>query len=163
MINENWKPVKGYEGLYEVSDLGNVRSLNYKKTGDVRLMHPAKNKDGYLHLGLRKDGEYRQYGVHRIVAEAFIPNPDNLPQVNHKDENPLNNNVSNLEWCTCMYNNNYGKHSKYVVQYTKDGVLLKVHKGISVASRETNVDFRNISDCCRGKQKSAGGYIWRYQ
>ena len=109
---EEWRPVVGYEGLYEVSNTGRVRSVDrYVKTcyGSYRLhkgkvLSPGIRPDGYLVVSL----QYRMFRVHRIVAEAFLPNPDNLPQVNHKDEDKSNNRVDNLEWCTAKYNNNYG-------------------------------------------------------
>lgn len=101
---ENWKPVPGYEGLYEVSDKGNVRSLNYRGNGETKLLSPALNKKGYKHVGLHKDKKTTTFQVHRLVALAFIPNPDNLPQVNHKDKNTGNNCVENLEWCDGIYN-----------------------------------------------------------
>ena len=109
---EEWRPVVGYEGLYEVSNTGRVRSLDrYVKTcyGSYRLhkgkvLSPGIRPDGYLVVSL----QYRMFRVHRLVAEAFLPNPDNLPQVNHKDEDKSNNRVDNLEWCDSKYNNNYG-------------------------------------------------------
>lgn len=109
---EEWRPVIGYEGLYEVSSYGRVRSVDrYVKTcyGSYRLhkgkvLSPGIRPDGYLVVSL----QYKMFRVHRIVAEAFLPNPDNLPQVNHKDEDKSNNRVDNLEWCDSKYNNNYG-------------------------------------------------------
>ena len=109
---EEWRPVVGYEGLYEVSNTGRVRSVDrYVKTcyGSYRLhkgkvLSPGIRPDGYLVVSL----QYRMFRVHRLVAEAFLPNPDNLPQVNHKDEDKSNNRVDNLEWCDSKYNNNYG-------------------------------------------------------
>lgn len=103
---ENWKPATG---VYEVSDQGNVRN---RKTG--RLLKQVKNKDGYLQVGLREDGKSKSFRVHRLVAFAFIPNPDNLPQVNHKNEDKTDNRVENLEWCDAKYNSNYGTHNKRV-------------------------------------------------
>ena len=101
---EIWKPVPGYEGLYEVSDQGNVRSLNYRKTGKTFVMSPGVDKKGYKRVSLVKDKKHTTFQVHRLVASAFIPNPGNLPQVNHKDKNTGNNCVDNLEWCTNSYN-----------------------------------------------------------
>ena len=105
---EIWKDIQGYEGLYQVSNLGRVRSLNYKKTKTVKILKLTSNTKGYLQLILHKNGEISSRKVHRLVAEAFIPNPDGLPQVNHKDENKQNNCVDNLEWCTNYYNAWYG-------------------------------------------------------
>ena len=100
---EEWRAVPGYEGLYEVSNKGNVRNVR-KNT----LMRLPKNKYGYIQVGLSKNGIRTMFQVHRLVAQAFLPNPDNLPQVNHLDEDKTNNNVTNLEWCDAKYNNNYG-------------------------------------------------------
>ena len=105
---EIWRDVVGFEGLYKVSNLGNVKSLNYNRTGKEKLMKPQTDGHGYLQVMLYKDGKYKIKKIHRLVAEAFIPNPDNLPCVNHKDENKTNNKEFNLEFCTYEYNNNYG-------------------------------------------------------
>ena len=105
MKKEYWKSVVGYEGLYMVSNWGRVKSIKF---GKERILKPVTNSSGYLLVGLYKNNIEKKYSVHRLVAEAFIPNPYNLPQVNHKDENKQNNVVSNLEWCTHEYNNTYG-------------------------------------------------------
>lgn len=102
-MNEIFKDVKGYEGLYEVSNYGNVRSLYTNK-----ILKPATKKRGYQYVNLYKNKKGKMYQVHRLVAESFIPNTNNLPIINHKDENSQNNNVDNLEWCTYKYNSNYG-------------------------------------------------------
>ena len=100
---EEWKEIPGYEGLYEVSNKGNVRNVRRNK-----LLRLSKNNYGYIQVSLYKNGIKTGPKVHRLVAEAFIPNPDNLPMINHKDEDKTNNNVDNLEWCDVKYNNNYG-------------------------------------------------------
>ena len=113
---EEWRPVVGYEGLYEVSNTGIVRSVDrYVKTcyeayklHKGKILSPGKSKLGYLQVSLCNNGKIHQIKIHRLVAQAFLPNPDNLPEVNHRDENPGNNNVDNLEWCTRKYNVNYG-------------------------------------------------------
>lgn len=110
-MKEIWKDIKGWKGLYQVSNLGNIRTLHYKKPYLRKL---SKSKKGYLRVNLSKDKKYKYYSVHRLVAEAFIPNPDNLPQINHKDEIRTNNRVDNLEWCTSKYNCNYGHHCENV-------------------------------------------------
>lgn len=124
-MEEIWKPVLGYEGLYEVSNLGRVRSVDRSVTynnGQIhlhkgKLLSPGKtNKLGYLQVALCKNGSIKHKLVYRLVAEVFIPNPDNLPQVNHKDENPLNNCVDNLEWCTSEYNINYGTRTQRAIE-----------------------------------------------
>lgn len=109
---EEWKSVVGYEGLYEVSSLGRVRSLDRYDSNNHflkgRILRLCADTKGYLIVGLWSNNKKKMYKVHRMVAQAFIPNPDNLPIINHKDENPINNNVDNLEWCDSEYNNNYG-------------------------------------------------------
>ena len=103
-----WKDIPGYEGLYQVSNTGQVRSLNYRQTGKTKILKQHTDKNGYKKVGLSKNGKVKTYAVHRLVAKAFISNPNNLPYVNHKDENPSNNAVWNLEWCDCSYNTSYG-------------------------------------------------------
>lgn len=114
MNTEIWKPVVEYEGLYEVSNLGNVYS--YKSD---RNLKQSKDSNGYIRISLYKDGKATGTLVHRLVAEAFIPNPNNYPIINHKDENPSNNDVENLEWCTYEYNNNYGTRNKRISEANK--------------------------------------------
>lgn len=104
---EVWKDIPGYEGLYQISNIGNIRSLNYNQTGKVQRLKLDTHK-GYKKLCLYKNGRKKSHRVHRLVALAFIPNPNNLPYINHKDENRANNCVWNLEWCTAKYNTNYG-------------------------------------------------------
>lgn len=106
-MEEIWKDIKGYEGKYQVSNLGRIKVLNYKRSGQEHIM-ATKNNKGYCEIRLAKDGKRKDFIVHRLVAQAFIPNPNNLPQVNHIDENKTNNCVNNLEWCTQAYNNSYG-------------------------------------------------------
>ena len=105
---EQWKPVKGYEELYAVSNLGRVKSLNYHRTGVEKIIKPKKSGNGYLQVGLWKNGKRKFFLVHRLVAEAFIPNPEGFEQVNHKDEVKTNNCVSNLEWVSRWDNMHYG-------------------------------------------------------
>ena len=119
-MEEIWKPIKGYESLYEVSNLGRVKSL---KWGKERILRTDKSNNGYLRVVLCKDGKKKKYLVHRLVCESFLPNSNNLPEVNHKDENKTNNKVDNLEWCDRTYNNRYSQ-SVAVNQYTlKLGVV----------------------------------------
>ena len=163
MKKEYWKPVVGYEGLYMVSNWGRVKSIKF---GKERILKPVTNSSGYLLVGLYKNNIEKKYSVHRLVAEAFIPNPYNLPQVNHRDENKLNNNVDNLEWCTNEYNINYGtrteRYSKPVLQYTLDGEFV----GEWPSARECGRNGFNqgsVSACCRGELKTHKGYIWKYK
>lgn len=151
-----YKPIEGYEDLYEVSDEGNVRN---KTTG--RLLKPGRTNRGYLFVNLCKDGISKFKTIHRLVALAFLPNPNNYQQINHKDKNRSNNNVDNLEWCTNQYNVDYSI-SKPVNQYALDGRLLNTYKSTSEAERQTGVPHQNICYCCLGKRLSAGGFIWKF-
>lgn len=113
MMSESWKAIKGFEGKYEVSDSGKVRTLNYRGEGITKELKVGVNSiTGYVRVALIKDDKTIQKLVHRLVAEAFIPNKDNLPCINHKDECKTNNHVYNLEWCTYKYNANYGTRNK---------------------------------------------------
>ena len=168
---EHWKLIAGYDGLYEVSDLGRVKSLNYNRTGTEKILKPGKTHDGYLQVGLCKDGQRKMLKVHRLVADAFIQNPNNLATVNHKDEVKTNNVASNLEWMSIKDNLNYGTHNKRVAEslskqvqmFDKStGELLASFPSTCEAERVTGIAQSNICSCCKGKLKSAGGYIWRY-
>ena len=169
-MKEIWKDIKGYEGLYQVSNYGRVKSLAktiiYSNGREhfypEKILKPCKQKNGYFKIGLVKDGNYKNVFVHRLVAYAFIPKPQNCDQVNHKDENRQNNRSNNLEWCNCQYNVDYSL-SKQVCQYDFDGNLIMVWKSIIEASRNTNVPDTNIIQCCRGDYKQAGGYVWKYK
>ena len=121
MNKEIWKDIKGYEGLYQVSNFGRVKSLTkYHKTkkgyfSKERILKLIRNERGYLLVGLCKNWKKQKVFVHRLVAETFIPNPNNLPQVNHINEfEKDNNSIDNLEWCTCKYNCNYGTRNKRI-------------------------------------------------
>ena len=164
---EVFKDIKGYEGLYQVSNLGNVKSLNYNGTGKERILKSCVHKSGYLVVILYKDGKAKIHYVHRLVAEAFIDNPDNLPCVNHKNEDKTDNRVENLEFCSYQYNINYGTRneriSKIVVQYTLDGVFVEEYPSVSEAKRQLGYSQGNISECCLGKRKTAYGYKWKYK
>ena len=165
---ENWKSIAGYEGLYEVSDLGRVKSLKF---GKEKILKSGKNTRGYLQVCLYKDCHTKHLLVHRIVAEAFIPNTQGLETVNHKDEDKTNNSVANLEWMSNKDNLNYGtrnkrvaeSHSKKVQMLDKStGELLATFPSTHEAERVTGIANQSISSCCKGKRKSAGGYVWRY-
>lgn len=163
---EEWRNIEGYND-YQVSNYGRIKSLKY---GKERILKPHKDNHGYLHLILYKNGKGLTYKVHRLVAQAFIDNTDNLPMVNHKDENPLNNSVDNLEWCNCKYNINYGtrnkRHSekmkKTVYQYTLDGKFIKEWESLISVYEQLGFSYGHISKCCLGKRKTAYGYIWKY-
>ena len=168
---EEWKPIPGYEGLYEVSNYGRVRSFKWSSNG--KILSPGKDGSGYLFVTLCKDGKTKLRRMHRLVAEAFIPNPNNLPLVNHKDECKKNNYFGNLEWCSSAYNNSYGtrmervveKISKPVVQLDKKGNFISEFESLREASRRTGIADGSICRCCNHKPgyKSAGGFIWIYK
>lgn len=238
---EIWKDIEGYEGLYQVSNMGMVKSLNYKCSGKEKILKPSKNI--YMRLVLRKDGKGKCVLVHRLVASAFIPNdnPTEKTEIKHIDENPSNNHFLNLEWCSHIENLNYGtrnkkisdskkeyfkdkenhpmygkhhseeakqkisqaikgKHrseetkqkisqalkgkyvgenhwgygrkrgvefiskiSKPILQYTKDMVFIREWDSARQVEKELNINHSHISKCCQGKQKTCGGFIWRYK
>lgn len=135
-----WKDIPGYEGLYQVSNTGRVRSLNYNRTGKSKVRKQNTDKRGYKRVNLCKDGKNKIYSIHRLVALAFIPNPNNYPIINHKDENPSNNAVWNLEWCTQEYNINYGNCRKKMSEARKGKQFTEEHrKNISEALKHTNI------------------------
>ena len=178
-MHEEWRDIAGYEGLYQVSNLGRVKSLDRyvphktfgKKFCKGCLMATHTNNAGYATVNLCKGNQYKSIDVHRLVAEAFIPNPNNLEVVNHKDENKKNNLVENLEWCTETYNNSYGtcrkrgsaKLKKIVLQCLA-GVVVKEWESatdaeLAIVGRSTGA----ISRCIRGKSKTAYGYEWKFK
>lgn len=188
MKKEIWKDIKNYEGYYQVSNFGNVRSVErivdysdgIKRLRKGSILKAEKNRNGYLRITLSKSSKVKKVMIHRLVAQAFIPNPDNLPEINHKDENKTNNfvfvnkdgsvdlNKSNLEWCTRLYNMRYGtrlkKLSKTVIQLdleTKQ--IIAEYPSAKEAGRQLNISQGNISSCCRGKLKTAYGYKWEYK
>lgn len=160
-----WKEIKGYEGLYEVSENGEVRSRPRKGSAGG-LMKSHKDAKGYLVLGLTKQGRQTTKRIHRLVAEAFLPNPDNLPEVNHKDEDKTNNCVSNLEWCTTQYNHDYGTRTQRAAE-TQCRKIRCVETGeefnsITEAALSKGVDRSGLSKVCQGKLHELGGYHWCY-
>ena len=161
-MNEILKDVVGYEGLYVVSNQGNIYSLNYNRTGKVVKLSPGIRNDGYLNVRLFKNREGKNYLIHRLVAEAFIPNPLGLPEVNHIDEDKTNNRAKNLEWCDRQYNQDYSL-SKQVEQYDLSGNLIATWKSTHEIQRQLGFDCGNISSCCRGKYKTMYGFIWKYK
>lgn len=185
-MEEIWKDIKGYEGYYQVSNLGRVKSLARIVYDDKGNKHPTKEKilvggksyKGYRYVGLNKDGLYKRKAVHRLVAEHFIPNPENKPCVNHKDEVKTNNCVDNLEWLTHKENANYGtcierrvKHTdwnthndskkKKVYQYDKELNLIKTWSSTCECEKE-GFKQGHIASCCRGERKTHKGFIWSY-
>lgn len=167
---EVWKDIKNYEGFYQGSNLGRVKSLeridcigHHRKE---RILKPKKDKYGYLQVNLWKNGKKKTFTVHRLVAEAFIPNPNNLPCINHKDECKTNNNVNNLEWCDNKYNNAYGtrteKCSKKVLQYDLEGNFIREWESTAECGRNGFIQ-QAVASCCRGELKKHQGCIWRYK
>ena len=154
---EIYKDIQGYEGLYKISNKGNVKSLGNDRTRKERILKPTKNHKGYLQVCLCKQGKIKRFLVHRLVASAFIENPNNYPQVNHKDEDKTNNNVTNLEWCTNEYNINYSQSKQVLCVETG-----KIYPSAIEVERETGFSQGNISSACNGKRKQAYGFHWRY-
>lgn len=197
--NEIWKDIPGYEGYYQVSNIGRVKSLPRKvycnggfHISKEKILKQQLRKDRYFNVHLLKEGVVKIYFVHRLVALAFISNPNNYPDINHKDENPSNNCVENLEWCTEKYNMNYGtaverrkasfvrndsfkkanatkvrNHSKGaetpIEAVSKDGITIINYPSISEAARVTGISKGHIGECCKGIRHSAGGYFWNYK
>lgn len=167
-MNEIWRNIIDYKGLYEVSNFGRVRSLGMwvngangsKRFVKWRVLRPRKISKGYLCVNLYKDGVRKFCLVHRLVAQAFIPNPDGLPQVNHKDKNKENNRVDNLEWCDGFYNQTYS-NGKTVYMYNEGGLC-----GLWPSTMECGRNGFNqstIAKCCRGKLKKHKGFKWSYE
>ena len=180
---EIWKPISGYEGFYEVSNLGRIRSLERiaecsdgrKRKLKTRILRQSCAPSGYYTVTLHKNGKQKSGLVHRLVCEAFIPNPLGKDEVNHKDENSKNNNATNLEWITRKENINYGTRTerareattklqgKAVQQFSKDGKLVAEYESLSIAYGATGTHVSNITKCAKGVYKTAGGYIWKYK
>lgn len=161
---EIWRDIKGYEGSYQVSTLGEVRNL---RTNPPRLLKPWRHPAGYVCVTLSQDSKKTKHLVHRIVAEAFLPNPENKPQVNHKNGDKSDNNVNNLEWCSGLENS---RHSAYTLgnesTKAKRPVVcldtLQVFPSISEAARAVNGCNQNIVKCCQGKRYTHKGLRWAY-
>lgn len=166
IMEEIWKDIEGYEGLYQVSNIGRVKSV---RKNIILKSQIASN--GYERVVLSVNNISKDYSVHRLVATAFISNPNNYPIVNHKDENRTNNCVGNLEWCTQKYNVNYGtgnkrrarSQSKKVLQFKPDGTFVKEWESIREIERMTGYSSGYISACCRNIRKTAYGYLWKYK
>lgn len=182
VICEIWKPIKEYENLYFISNYGNVKSQDrvvyqlHKDGGQAKHIYKGKNiklqvrPNGYICVGLHKNGKTKYFLVHRLVAEAFIENPDNKNYINHKDCILHHNNVENLEWCTQSENIKYAydigrmiaPHQKKVGQYDMNNNLIKIWNCLADACRELNIFESNIAKVCQGKRSHTGGYKWKY-
>lgn len=189
-MQEIWKDIKNFEKIYQVSNFGRIRSLDrmiinsnlnksYFKKGQLLKQHYSlKNQKGYLQVSLWKNGTRKECKVHRLVAEAFIPNFENKQEVNHIDGNKNNNCVNNLEWCNGLENihhaiknnlfTNEGKQrqikaiSKTIIQYDLNNNFIKQWPSMKEAERHLGIASSSICHCCKGDYKTAGGYLWRY-
>lgn len=166
--NEVWKDVLGYEGLYQVSNKGNVYSVERRdvmgRKWGGHTLKPASDKDGYLTVNLCKNGIIKNKKIHRLVSEAFIPNPNNFTQVNHRDEDKTNNNVGNMEWCDIRYNNNYGTRIERLSKKVR-AVNIKTGEVLAFSStaevRNKGYDQGNVSRACRGVYNRGGGNLYK--
>lgn len=165
MEEEIWRAIPNYEDLYEVSNLGRVRSLNYRRSGKVQVLKLSTKQDGYLQVTLRKDCKRKYHLIHRLVAETFLENPNNLPCVNHKDENKQNNNVSNLEFCSYEYNNNYGSRNERAANTRNKKVicleLKRIFNSVTEASKFVGCTRGNVSHAINNRGKCKG-YTFKY-
>ena len=188
LSKEIWCDIKDYEGLYRISNLGRVKSIirykqNHSKSQlvDEIILKPSINNKGYYYVTLNKDGKQKHKIIHRLIAETFIPNPNNFPCVNHIDGNKMNNDISNLEWCSYSHNNKeayrlglkigatknkYGYDnwlSKHIYQYDLSGKFIKKWACSFEVERKLGIKAGNIRSCCNGKRQTAGGYIWKHE
>lgn len=190
MEEEIWKPIKDYEGLYEISSLGRVKSLNYNRTGKKKILKNMKNSNGYLVVSLTKFGKQKNYLIHRLVAEAFIPNPEGKPHIDHINTIKNDNSIENLRWVTNKENNNnpltkkkysenhreqtgennpmYGRTgekcptSKPVVQIDPNtNEIVNTYSSTSEAERQTGFNHSAISECCNNKYSRPGNNIYK--
>lgn len=171
-MKEIWKDIPNYEGEYQVSNLGRVKSFRASsKYGSQKeyILNPTTKENGYCNVTLYGKYGRHKFLVHRLVAEAFIPNPNGYPQVNHKDENPLNNAANNLEWCTAEYNNAYGTarvriteaQSHPVEQLSVDGRVIAIYRSASIACQIIGVKKSSLGYALR-KGTNCKGYFWKY-
>jgi hypothetical protein len=175
-LHEIWVDVPEYYGKYQVSNLGHIRSLNWRRMDIIKNLSPVTDKDGYQIVCLSDENSQKSTRLHRLIAEAFVPNPCNKPHINHKDENKANNLATNLEWTTVKENNNYGTRNKRVsktktnntyncrpvFQYSLAGEFIKAWPSLSEPCRVFGYDNSLISRCCRGIKKTAYGFKWLF-
>ena len=183
-IQPKWVDIEGFDNEYQINQFGGIRTLkNSPKLKKYDLLKPQTSKrNGYVYQMLYKNGKPKLVRVHRLVAKAFLPNPNNFSQVNHKDGNKQNNSVDNLEWCDQSYNMkhayenglqkpsenqrqaviNTNKLKRKKICQIKDGNIINIFSGISEASKKTNISVSCISRCCNFKRKSANGFEWRF-
>lgn len=171
---ETWKDIPKYEGLYQVSNMGRIKSLKRKTLNGKclydKILNNRINHNGYLMIFLSKNKKIKGYRIHRLVAQAFIPNPDNLPQVNHIDKNKTNNRINNLEWCTAKYNTQHAiinklrdnKYRRKIVQCDLDNNIVKEWNSIKEAT-DFGFSKSGIWQCCNNKRNMHKNYKWYYK
>jgi hypothetical protein len=176
----DWRPIKGFDG-YFINELGEVKSTRSFKGTQERILKSSKNQQSYITYNLMRSGKVFRKPLHRLLMETFKPNKDNLPCINHIDGNILNNSLDNLEWCTYGHNEKEAyrlglkkpawkdktdiqhPNSKKVNQYDLDGNLIKKWNCISTIEKELGISITSICNCCSGRSKKAGNFIWRYE
>lgn len=180
-MEEIWKDIPLYEGVYQASNLGRIKSVervalkNYRGNRIVkeRIMLGTVNRDGYLKVHFKHNDINKGYFIHRLIAQTFIPNPLNKPQVNHKDGNKLNNSVNNLEWVTNLENQQHAVrmglkshktvNNKSIEKYDMCDNFIECYNSLTLASKVNKISIGNLSSCCNGKRNSAGGFKWRFK
>ena len=186
LMEEIWKDIEGYEGLYQVSNLGRVKTVErisvvkdvvhgtYSRKLKEKIKKLSLDSNGYLFITLSKNGNHKTFGVHRLVAQAFIPKIDGKFFIDHIDGNCRNNCVTNLRWCTHTENCNFDiakrnksiSHTRLrgrkVAQYSKNGDFICSYPSLSIAAKSTGCRISNIQRCCNGLSKHSGGFIWKY-
>lgn len=181
-MEEIWKDIDGFEGVYQISNYGRLKALSKQLKGrngyrniKEKVLKPSIGTCGYYQYPLTHNGVKKTILIHREVAKAFVDNPNELYEINHKDEDRLNNHFENLEWCERKYNNLYNDRKKReietqinthpsrkgVEQVDENGNIIGTYQSERDAERKTNIPHNNICDCIKGKRKSAGGYYWR--
>lgn len=170
--NENWKYIEGYEGLYQISNYGRIKnSKRVGSQGKQRILKVSVSKVGYCSVGLCINGKVKWFRINRLVATHFVPNVDNKSDVNHNDENKLNNYYKNLTWMTSKENANYGTRCKRIAEKTRIKIcqydinmrFMREWSSLTQASKHLGIPISHISQVCRGERKTCGGYVWRYR